>query len=179
MWWILAGLAGWASGLAVGALLTEIGSSLLGLNEDRALAYAVLLALGLACGVAQSAVLRRYLPEPWRWIPVTLAGYLLAMGIVAVANGARLIATGLWANAVLLALIGAVLGIPQWLLLRRQFGGAGLWAPATAIGFLSFLWLVAHPAGSLSEFIGVGAMLGALAALPSGIVLAWLLRPPR
>jgi hypothetical protein len=177
-WWILAGLAGWAAGLALGALLIEIGSSLLGLNEDRALAYAVLFALGLACGAAQSAVLRRHLPGAWRWIPVTLAGYVLAMGIVAAASGARIV-TGLWANAVLLALIGAAVGVPQALLLRRTDRGAALWAPATAIGFLSFLWLVGHPASSMSEFIAVGAMLGALAAVPTGIVFAWMVRQPQ
>ena len=177
-WWILANLVGWVSGFALGALLTEIGSSLFGLNEDRALVYALLLALGLACGSAQSAVLGRYLPRAWRWIPVTLAGYLLAMGITAAASGARL-ATGLWANAVLLALIGAAVGVPQALLLRRHFCGAGLWVLASAAGFLSFLWLVANPASSLGEFIVFGAILGALAAVPPGVVLARVVREPR
>jgi len=177
-WWFLANLVGWVSGFALGALLTEIGSSLFGLNEDRALVYALLLALGLACGIAQSAVLGRYLPRAWRWIPVTLAGFLLAMGVTAAASGARL-ATGLWANAILLALIGAAVGVPQALLLRRHFRGAGLWVLASAAGFLSFLWLVANPASSLGEFIAFGAILGALAAVPPGVLLAWVVRQPR
>jgi hypothetical protein len=176
--WLLASLAGWAAGLALGALLSEIGSGVFGLNEDRAVVYAVLLALGLAVGDAQSAVLRRHLPGAWRWIPVTLAGYLLAMGIMAAAGGVR-IAADLMANAILLGLIGAAVGVPQWLLLRRTFRGAGLWAPASAAGFLAFLWLVVHPASSMGEMIAVGAVLGALAAVPPGIVLARMVRHPR
>jgi hypothetical protein len=176
--WLLASLAGWAAGLALGALLIRIGSSVLGLNEDRAWVYAVMLALGLAVGDAQSAVLRRHLPGAWRWIPVTLAGYLLAMGIIAAASGVR-IGTDLMANAILLGLIGAAVGIPQWLLLRSTFRGAGLWAPASAAGFLAFLRLVANPASSGGEFIAVGAILGALAAIPPGILLAWMTSHPR
>jgi hypothetical protein len=176
--WMLASLAGWAAGLALGALLTEIGSGVFGLNEDRAVVYAVLLALGLAVGDAQSAVLRRHLSGAWRWIPVTLAGYLLAMGIMAAASGVR-ISTDLMANAILLGLIGAAIGVPQWLLLRRTFRGAGLWAPASAAGFLAFLWLVAHPVSSMGEMIALGAVLGALAAVPPGIVLARMVRHPR
>jgi hypothetical protein len=176
--WLLASLAGWAAGLALSALFVEIGSRLLVLNEDRALVYAVMLALGLAVGDAQSAVLRRHLPGAWRWIPVTLAGYLLAMGIMAAAGGVR-IAADLMANAILLGLIGAAVGVPQWLLLRRTFRGAGLWAPASAAGFLAFLWLVAHPVSSMGEMIAMGAVLGALAAVPPGIVLARMVRHPR
>jgi hypothetical protein len=169
--WLLASLAGWAAGLALGELLIQVGSSVFPLNEDRAWAYAVLLAVGLACGDAQSAVLRRHLPGAWRWIPVTLAGYLLAMAVLAAAGRTR-IGADLMANAVFLGLIGAAVGIPQWLLLRRTFRGAGLWAPASAAGYLAFLWLVAHPAGSQGEIIAVGAILGALAAVPTGLVLA-------
>jgi hypothetical protein len=170
--WIAASLAGWLSGLALGALFTEIGSDLFGLNEDRALIFAVLVALGLACGDAQSVVLRRHLPGAWRWIPVTLAGYLLVVGIAAAAVGARLVSS-LTTNVVLLALVGAAVGVPQWLLLRRHFRGAGWWAPASALGFLSFTWLVLHPAGSMTGFIATGTILGALSAVPTGIVLVW------
>jgi hypothetical protein len=176
--WVLASLAGWAAGLALGAVLTEIGSSVFGLNEDRALVYAVMLALGLAVGDTQSAVLRRHLSGAWRWIPVTLAGFLLAMGVMAAASVANL-PSNLTTNAVLVALIGAAVGVPQWLLLRRRLDGAGLWIPAGALGFLTFLWLVLHPASSMGEFIAVGAILGALAAVPPGLVLAQMVRRPR
>jgi hypothetical protein len=176
--WMLASLAAWAAGLTLGALLTGVGSELLRLNEDRVLVYATLLSVALACGVAQSVVLRGSLPGAWRWIPVTLAGFLLAMGITAAASGARLV-TGLWANAVLLALIGAAVGVPQALLLRRHFRRAGLWVLGSAAGFLSFLWLAANPTSSQGEFIVFGAILGALAAVPPGVVLAWVVRRPR
>jgi hypothetical protein len=174
-WWTLASLAGWATGMAMGTLLTVAGSNLFGLNEDRVLAYATLLAVALACGVAQSVVLRGCLPGAWRWIPATLAGYLLALAVFLAASGARMAIAG----PILFGVAGAAIGVPQWLLLRRHFRGIGLWALASAVGFLSFLWLVGNPASSSREFIGVGAILGTLAALPPGVVLAWAVGRPR
>jgi len=174
-WWILASLAGWAAGLALGALLTMVGSKLFGLNEDRALVYITMLSLGLACGAAQSTVLRGYLPGAWRWIPVTLAGYLLAVALIAAANNARVAIS----DPIALGLIGAAIGVSQWLLLRQYFRRTGLWVLATAVGFLSFLWLASNPASSLGEFIAVGTILGTLAAVAPGVVLAWVVRLPR
>jgi hypothetical protein len=176
--WMLASLAGWAAGLTLGALLTGVGIDLFRLNEDRVLVYATLLSVALACGVAQSAALRGSLPGAWRWIPVTLAGYLLAMGITAAASGARILANEM-SNAILLALIGAAVGVPQWLLLRRHFRRTGLWVLASAAGFLSFLWLVGNPASSPREFVAVGTIMGTLAALLPGVVLAGAVRHPR
>lgn len=174
-WWMLASLAGWATGMAVGTLLTEAGSNLFGLNEDRVLVYATLVSVALACGMAQSVVLRGCIPGAWRWIPATLAGYLLALGVFLAAGGARMAMTG----PILFGLAGGAIGLPQGLLLRRHFRVAIPWVLASAVGFLSFLWLVENPAGSLREFIGVGAILGTLAALPPGVVLAWAVGRPR
>jgi hypothetical protein len=174
--WSLASLVGWAAGIALGALLTVVGSRLLGLNEDRAGGYIVLLSVGLVCGATQSWVLRSYLPDAWRWIPATLAGCLLALVVSAAVSAARIAVTDPLLSGVIFGVIGAAIGVPQWLLLRQHLRGTGLWALATAAGFLIFLWLVANPANSLREIIGKGALLGALTAVPPGAVLTWVVR---
>lgn len=174
-WWTLASFVGWVTGMAMGALVTMLGSRLFGLNEDRGLVYAMLLSVGLACGAAQSRILRGYLPGAWRWIPGTLGGYLLVMVLFVVASGAKVAIS----DPITFVVVGAAISIPQWLLLRRYFRGTGLWVLASAAGFLSFLWLAGNPAGSLGEFIAVGAILGALAAVPPGILIVGMVRHPQ
>jgi len=176
--WTLASLIGWAAGLAAGIVLTLVAGRLPGLNEDRVLAYATLAALGLTTGVAQGVVMRRYLPRPSRWVVATLAGYLLGLAVLAGGNAAGLWSAGLWDDLLLLGFVGAAIGACQWWILRRHYRRAGLWVPATAAGFLCFLWLVADPAHTLSALILRGAILGVLAAVLPGVVLVWLVRQP-
>jgi hypothetical protein len=72
--------------------------------------------------------------------------------------------------------MGAAIALPQWLLLRSHFRLASLWVPAGALGFLAFLWLVANPASQTGDFILAVALLGALAAVPTGLLLGWMAR---
>jgi hypothetical protein len=173
VWWMFANLLGWGAGLMLGWLLTLILARLDWVNEDRALVYAVLLSLGLTCGVAQWWVIKAYLPHSFYWIPVTLAGYGLALLVMMVSQGRNAV------GSITFVLITAAIGLPQWLLLQKHYRRAGLWIPATVIGFLGFLWLLANPASSLTGIVIIGAILGALAAAPPGIVLAWLVRQPQ
>jgi hypothetical protein len=166
-WWILASLAGYAVGIGLGALITLVASSLPWVNPDRFMAPAALICIGLSCGAAQSFVLRGVIPNARRWIMLTLSGYLLAW-IVALAAGR----IGLSSRGLLLfALMGAAIGLPQWLLLRGHIRWASLWVPVSAAGFLSFLWIVAHPVSTFPELIIVGAISGAVSAILPAIVL--------
>lgn len=177
--WTVASLIGWAAGLAGGMLLTLVAAKLPGLNEDRFVVYAILFSVGLATGVAQWLVMAPYLPKPSRWIWVTLSGYLLAIIVLAGANSVRLISmAGLWDDALLIGLLGAAIGTPQWLLLRRHYQDAGIWVLASAIGLLTFVWLTGHPAQSQGEFVISGTLLGTLAAAVPGAALVWLVRRP-
>jgi hypothetical protein len=177
--WILASLIGWAAGLVGGLLLTLAAAGLPGVNEDRLYAYAVLLSIGLATGVAQWRVMARRLPRSERWIAATLAGALLSLVLLAGSNLARLPAAGMWGNALFLALIGTAFGICQWWILRRHFRRAGVWVLACATGYLCFLWFIEHPAHSPGEFIALGMLAGAAASAVPGVALAWLARQPR
>jgi hypothetical protein len=173
--WILASAVGWAAGLAFGALLTYLASQAPWLNEDRVFAHAIMIALGITVGAAQAVVLRRLLPRAGRRVAATLLGHLL---ILAGSNAARLGGLRLWNNAVLLGLFGAAIGTCQWWLLRGRYRQAGFWVLATAVGFLSLLWMISHPAHSLGESVIKVTALGALASIVPGALLVWLLRQP-
>jgi hypothetical protein len=177
-WWTFASLIGWAAGLAVGVLLTLVAGRFAGVNEDRFLVYAILLSVGLTTGVAQWRVMMHFLPQPIQWVAATLIGYLLSLIVIVGANQARLSVAGLWDDVLLLGLIGTAIGTAQWWRLRQHYRGAGVWMLATAVGFLSFMWLVANPAHSLGEFITLGTILGTLAAAAPGAALVWLVRQP-
>lgn len=173
--WTLATLIGWVVGLVLGVALSLALSRVGGLNEDRVLLYAGLLGLGVAIGLAQWPVIWAYLPAAWRWALATVAGYLLATLLVVAVSGAQIVG---W-EPVLFAVMGAAVGLPQAWLLRRHYQGAEAWVLASALSFMSLLWLVAHPVGSASELIVVGGTLGALGALATGVTLAWLVQRPR
>jgi uncharacterized membrane protein len=178
--WIAASAAGFAAGLVGGLILTAIAAEMLpGVNADRFGLYATLFCLGLAVGVAQLTVMAHLLPTATRWMAATLLGYLLAMIPFAISGFLNLAGPELLDDAFLLALMGAAIGLAQWWVLRQHYRGAVGWVLASMVGFLSFLWLVANPAHSLPEFVLVGTVLGGLAAVASGAVLAWLVQRPR
>lgn len=176
--WIVANAAGWGVGLALGTLLTIAGDRIPGLNEDRFFAYAILVALGLATGAAQWVVMRRYLPQPARWVPATLVGYALCALIVGSANSAQLAGAGPWDDALMVGLIGAVIGLSQWWILRQNYRQAWLWVVATAAGFLGLFWLTQNPSHTWSALIIRSTVVGTLAAVVPGIALVWLVRRP-
>ena len=175
--WILAGVIGFAVGIVGADILTLIFRRLPGINEDRFVVYAMLLCIGLAIGFTQSRVIALLLPRPSRWIVATLIGYLLVFPAI----GTRIpdLPGPAWTGSIpLLAYVGAVVGLAQWWLLRQRLRGAAWWIPASALGFLAFLWLVAHPADSMGDLVLAGALIGGLIAVPPALVLAWLARRP-
>jgi hypothetical protein len=176
--WILASCIGWAAGVAIGLLVTYVASQVPWLNEDRALAYAMLVGLGIALGAAQAVVLRHLLPQAGRWVAATLAGYLLCLLIIVGSNSARFAREGLGDDVVLLALLGGAVGICQWWILRGRYRHAGLWVAATVVGFLSLLWAIADPAHSMGEYLMKMTALGTLKSIVPGAALVWLVRQP-
>lgn len=176
--WTFASSIGWAVGLAVGTLLTLVAARLSWLNEDRFFGYAALISLGLTTGAAQWIVMRRYLPQPVRWVTGTLVGYLLCLIILVGGNLARIGGAGIWDDVLLLVLLGTAIGTSQSWILRQHYRKAGLWVLATAAGFVLFVWTIANPAHSLGEFVIRGTIIGTLAAVVPGAALVWLVRQP-
>lgn len=178
--WMVANLVGWAAGLAASALLIQVTAAIPGVNEDRYFTYTVLLALGLATGIAQWRVMIGYLPRPIQWVGATLAGYLVCVIVMAGGNGIKLPfglpLTGLWDDALLLMLFGIAIGVPQWWILRQHYRKAWVWVPSMAAGFLFFLWIIADPAHSLGEIILLGTIEGTLASAVPGVAFAWLVQ---
>jgi hypothetical protein len=143
-------------------------------NSDRIATYAMLVFLGLGLGLAQGRSMALYLRKATLWLPATLVGYLLA-GVVGTASvlpeppGAWL-----WHQVGLFAAMGALIGLAQGWALRDIFCSPAWWILASAIGFLSYVWLVILPAHSTAEFVFVGTLLAAAAASVTGLVLTRL-----
>lgn len=120
---------------------------------------------GLALGFAQSRVLRSWIPalSGRKWIVVTMVGaaaaWLVGMTASVVAPepkgtvAASLVVT---VGLVVCAVLGAILGLSQWTVLRRHVDHAGRWIVAT----------------SLAWTIGMAIILSAMAALPAGAGVA-------
>lgn len=171
--WLLFGSFGWFSGLGLGVWLTPLLAQSLGGGEDSLLPYVTMLVLGLTLGISQALMLRSLLPESPRWVRLTLGGFVLALAGLVLFQALGLSGEGLLDDALLLILLGALVALPQWRLLRQRFANAWLWIIVSGLGWLSFLWLVAAPASESYEFIVRGFFYGTLSLLPTGLLLLW------
>jgi hypothetical protein len=208
--WILANAAGEAVGLGLTALVGI--AAVLYAGKGPGVVVTLVLALsailagtlieGAVVGTAQWLVLRRPLPGiSWRsWVVATGAGALVAwtLGMVpstvyslradpsggATAEPSDGVVFGL---AFLMGLVlGPVLGLSQWLALRRFVARAALWMPANALAWavgmvVIFVGVDLATSGgygpSTVAILGVtlfcaGAAVGAV----HGLALVWLLR---
>jgi hypothetical protein len=179
--WVFANLLGWITGLVAAQILAPLGARSpfpWHYDTDKAIAYASLVLLGITVGISQWLVYRSYLPNAKYWIPATMIGYLLSVIIFALANNdpARLIRTELLNNMILLGLMGFVIGVSQWWVLRQHFERSGLWVLASTFGFLFFIWLIVDPTHSQIELIIRAGLVWAFAAAVSGATLIWIIR---
>ncbi len=179
LWWVLATAFGWGVAVAVGlAVVGAVGLALavvLGraVGVSGFLAAAVGLLVGEVMGWAvpdamigtmQWLVLRRQVPRAGWWVLATAFGWFVGVPVGLTGVGAvgqpRAEAIGLlvmWPLGG--AVAGAVLGVMQWLVLRRRVPRAGWWVLASAVGGAVALAVV-----------GAGAIIGG--------ALVWLLRQP-
>ena len=149
--WLLASTAGWSVGGPMGVALGRSGDII-------AAGFVGVAVGGIVTGILQWLVLRRQIPRATWWVPAsTLA--VVAVGAVVFGVGRVNADVGWIAGA---GLFGAVVGLLQWLVLRRQVARAGWWVLASTLG-----WVVGGPLG----WAGLGAVYGAMTAS----VLVWLL----
>jgi hypothetical protein len=174
--WVLANIAGWAISAPVQTAL-YYG---LGVGIGSVLGSA---AWGLIAGFAQWLVLRERLDHAGWWVPASAAGWALAQAI-----GDPLI--GILGENVT-GLIhtfgtGLLVGLLQWLILRRQVKRAGWWVLASTL--LVFGGLLAGAAagfglglvkGGLANATLFGFAGGAAFGMTTGAVLGRLLRATR
>jgi hypothetical protein len=169
-------------GFIMGFILVNIivgegnGSSVLG---EILGAFMFGAALGSVVGLMQWFVLMRRVSRAGWWVLASAAGFAVAgvgFQTAVVAFGYSEGAEGLGSSVVLgLTVVGvlggAVAGILQWLVLRRQVSRAGWWVLASTVGW--GLSMALAGASSLGLLVG-GAVLGAV----TGGALVWLLRQP-
>ena len=155
---------------------------------------------GAVVGLAQWLVLRQRLPGLTRrsWVWATIIG-AVATWFLGMLPGTIMSVIGndggdlpdldgteaLVMETALAIMLGAILAIPQWWVLRRHVGMAGWWLPANALAWAVAMPLIILAAGlplpnslfpllaiAAAMIVGVGAVTGAI----HGAVLVRLLR---
>ncbi len=190
--WMLVTTVAWAIGFVMGFALAHIGEAVepfIGSVLGGILAYVIFgAASGAVVGLVQWLVLRRQISRAGWWILASAAGLAVATGagiVVAWLTGysielANFAVLGRWVAVA--ALGGAVIGILQWFVLRRQVSRASWWVLASTLGWASCMavagaGMIATPMGLgplLRSLIGGGVVLGAV----TGGALIRLLRQP-
>jgi hypothetical protein len=140
-------------------------------------AIGIISGLAITTSVTQWLLLRPFLPGAQRWIPVTMAGWLIGGLVIAaeVTLSNRLGLPTMLAFAIGAVSIGAILGSTQMLYLRRIIPNAGWWFAINVLAFSSLL-LVGRSATSLIE----GLVIISLPGLITGVGMrALIVRMPR
>jgi hypothetical protein len=89
----------------------------------------------LVSAVLQWLLLRRYLENAAVWIPLTAVGWLAGIFMIYLARPAVEAAPSGRTLTLVLLLLGAVVGLAQWIYLRRMVDHAGYWVLASATGY--------------------------------------------
>ena len=105
------------------------------LNISQAILYGSMLILVTA--VLQWLLLRRYLENATVWIPLTAVGWLAGIFLIYLAWAWPFASASSseWLPALAPPLLGALVGLAQWLYLRRMVDHAGYWVLASTIGY--------------------------------------------
>ncbi len=152
--------------------------------ENAVVGFAVGAVTGVVIGTLQWLVLRRVISGVGWWVVATLGG-------VAVVHAVGDAATGFVAFWVVALPSGVVIGILQWLVLRRLGYTARFWVLASIIGWFVGLTLgmalaeftglmtLTGPAGYATQHAVVGSVTGAVIGAITGRVLIWLVRQSR
>lgn len=202
--WVLANALGECLGLGAAGAIGAILAGMFGATMDAIASLRVagtLIALGtfegVVVGLAQWLVLRRPFPGMRRrsWIAASAAGAFMAwlLGMIpstlADFGAAGQAAPAAISDALMYGLAGAmgavlgpILGVPQWLVLRRHVRRAIWWIPANAAAWaigmpIVFVGASAPPLDGVSGIV-MGALLtataaGAVVGAIHGLVLVW------
>lgn len=183
--WLIHAVTGGMVGSEVGSLKRVIDLVVV------ALAHGVV--FGAIFGATQWLALRRYLASPVWWTLASILGGVIALVTSALgeAGGELTRVEGAWAIGRLVGLTmgaiaaGVIVGIIQWLVLRKVVPHAGWWVLISPVGWgVSVLGATAEiPGEVVAGLIGVLAtgclgvvVCGAISGAMTGAILLWLLR---
>ena len=204
--WLAATVVGWAVGFAVSSFFGLL--LLLAIGRAVGLVFGLPVAIaggGMAVGVAQWLLLRRRVVPQGRWwllasivgwalnlfifMPLIGGPFLAGLGAPEALDAGAMAATGILVGGV----AGTVVGVLQWLVMRRHFSGAFLWVLASSIAwalclllFLPLIVGVFFAAVQTVQFTIVALVLvfvavvgaGAVGGCITGLALLRLLRRP-
>ena len=154
--WVLASAAGW--GIGGPAIVTATSSQNIIVKGYLGVTGGVVLA-----SLLQWPLLRIHVARVGLWVPAGIATAAV-VGVVTFGVGAFNAGVG-WVGGA--GLLGTVLGVLQWMILRGQVSGAAWWVLASTVG-----WIAGGPGIGI-----VGATAGAAAAaalgLPADPAVSW------
>jgi hypothetical protein len=179
LWWILATIGGAIIFLIVLSplnwLFMQIAPDPKVVPQVLSLVFTLInsAVMGALFGLAQWLVLRRVLPNMGGWVLATALGYALVFGATPLL---RFVPSQL-AGSPLFLLFGIVLGVAQWLVLRRRVRQAAWWiAINMGAWVLAFLLVgVVYLSGLYVEQFDMLADL-LVPTIVTGIGMLWLLR---
>ena len=106
------------------------------ITEDYLFEYFFFPIFCLISGILQYVLLRLYLPKMGGWILATLAGCLLVFATMTLLTRIfELSIRTFWNGALVFAIIGGLIGLSQWVFLRRRIPKAGWWILASFLGW--------------------------------------------
>lgn len=205
--WVLANAVAEMVGLGSSALLWvalafAVEARLGVLSSAVAIVLGSTLLEGTAVGGGQWLVLRRPLPHlKWQsWVVATMVGAFVAWSLGMIPSTMMTLGAGtsaeppsemsdlvMYSLAALMGLVlGPILGLPQWWVLRRHVRHAAWWIPANALAWalgmvVIFIGVGLVPVGGITATVvlivlGTLGIAGAVVGAVHGIVLVWLLR---
>jgi len=133
-------LAWFAYFLTIGLVTRWVGDTIYvngtrHITEDYLFLYIFFPTLCLISGILQYGLLQRYVPKMGAWVLATMAGCLLAFATIILIYRVFEAAFYFWNGTFVFATIGGMIGLCQWLFLRRRIPKAGWWVLASFLGW--------------------------------------------
>ena len=117
---------------------------------------------GVGVGIMQWPILYQRIPRAWRWTLATAIAWIVGsvLLLIVVPFALQIPLAGL--------ILGPVVGLAQWLILRQEVYWAGWWIVISAMAWITGLTL-------LPGILATGAMVGSI----TGLAVSLLLRYPK
>ena len=196
--WVLASIIGWSAPWVVFWILSWLlfrGEAAL----DAFLGWSMGAGMGWAvAGIAQWDILRRRVPQSGRWVSASamggIVGTIVSVLVWILLTLVSYLSWGLWElrpimlAVVLWGTVGFVVGMAQWVILRKRAPQSGWWVLASTVGgvvgglvaagVLMLLGEVEYVLGpvTVGKLAVSGAMGAAVVEATTGFVLIMLLR---